>query len=116
MPSNTERVGFTRLFHRARREAIIVLLVWAAAMTWTVGYCYLRGYEHDADSWLVRSGLAIPRTPDNFTEIAGLPDWVAFGILLPWLICTAFTAFFCVAIMTDDELGGEAEEGGARGH
>ena len=28
----------------SRREAILVLLIWLAAMSYTVGYCVWRGY------------------------------------------------------------------------
>jgi hypothetical protein len=100
----------TRLFRNARREAILVLIVWALALTWTVGYCYLHGYQHDPESWVVRNGWATLRTKDNFQHFWGLPDWVFIGILLPWLICSAFTVGFCLG-MKDDDLGLEAEEG-----
>jgi hypothetical protein len=111
-----DRQSAARLFRHARREAVIVLVVWALALAWTVSYCYLRGYQHEEDSWVVRAGLAQPRTADNFHQVAGLPDWVVFGILLPWLGCVAFTVFFCQFLMTDDELGAEADEGGGHGH
>jgi hypothetical protein len=112
----SDRESATRLFRHARREAIVVIIVWALALTWTVGYCYLRGYQHDETSWVVQQGLAQPHTPDDFRQIAGLPEWVFFGILLPWLACTAFTIGFCLFGMTDDDLGREAEEGGRHGH
>jgi hypothetical protein len=112
----TDRHAAARTFRHARREAVFVLIVWALALVWTVGYCYLRGYQHAPDSWVVRAGLAAERTPDNFRTVAGLPDWVAVGIVLPWLICTAITIAFCLFFMTDDDLGTEAEEGAAHGH
>jgi hypothetical protein len=105
-----------KLRKNAAREALIVLAVVALALAWTVGYCYLHGYRHAPDSWAVCAGLASERTADNFEQVAGLPDWVFFGILVPWLACTAFTVFFCLKIMKDDDLGGEREEGASRGH
>jgi hypothetical protein len=104
-----------RLYRNAVREARIVLSVWALALAWTVGWCYLRGYEHAPDSWAVQAGLALPRTAENFRQIAGLPDWVLFGIVLPWVACSLFTALFGVAIMRDDDLGREAGEGADHG-
>jgi len=47
-------------YRNARREARFVLTVWICALLWTVGYCYLHGYPHAPDSWLVRNGLATP--------------------------------------------------------
>lgn len=98
-----------RLARNTRREARVVLLIWALALTWAVGYCYLRGYEHNPDCWLIQSGLAVQRTSENFDLFLGMPDWIWMGIVLPWLLCSAFTAGFCLG-MTDDDLGGEANE------
>jgi hypothetical protein len=99
-----DREPEVRLIRHARREAAIVLTVWALALAWVVGYCYLHGYRHDEDSAVVRWGLAEPRTADNLNLIAGFPDWVFVGIVVPWLLCTAFTLVFCF-FMTDDDLG-----------
>jgi hypothetical protein len=48
----------TQTYRNARREARFVLSVWLCALLWTVSYCYLHGYPHAPDSWLVRNGLA----------------------------------------------------------
>jgi hypothetical protein len=109
-----DRDAEARLVRHARREAAIVLAVWAAALLWTVGTCYLRGYRHAPDSWPVRWGLAEPRTADDLRLIAGFPDWIFVGLVVPWLLCTAFTIGFCF-FMTDDDLG-PAREGAADGH
>src|SRR5438034_480594 len=50
------------LERNARREARTVLIVWALALLWSVGYCYLHGYQHAPDAWVVQIGLATPRT------------------------------------------------------
>lgn len=104
-----------RLYQNSRREARLVLIVWALALTWTVGFSYLHGYEHTPDDWVVRAGLAAPRTAADFQHVAGVPDWVFLGIVVPWLICTAFTVGFGLG-MKDDDLGAEAEEGTGHGH
>jgi hypothetical protein len=112
----SDRESAARLFRHARREAAVVLIVWALALVWSVGYCYVRGYQHSADSWVVQAGLASPVDSQAFHMIAGLPDWVIVGILLPWLVCTALTIGFCLFFMKDDDLGVEAEEGAGHGH
>jgi hypothetical protein len=110
-----EETPLARLYRHARREAAVVAVVWLLALTWTVGYCYLRGYQHPPDSWLVQSGLASADPGREFRQYAGLPEWVLFGILAPWLACTAFTVIFGLFIMKDDDLGTESEEAD-RGH
>lgn len=110
----TERDSASRLFRNARREARVVMIVWALALVWSVGVCYLRGYEHTADSWAVQVGLASVQHAQDMGTFFGMPDWVWLGIVLPWLLCSAFTAGFCVG-MADDDLGTEADEG-ARHH
>src|SRR5262245_1120813 len=112
----SDRESAARLYRHAWREAVVVFVVWGLALAWTVGYCYLRGYQHDEQSWVVRTGLAQPAAPGDFRQVAGLREWVFYGILLPWLACTAFTVAFCLFVMKDDELGHEAEEGGGHGH
>lgn len=99
-----------RLYRNACREAWFVVVVWAAALVWTVGWCYLFGYQHTAESWVVRLGLASVRPPGAIRQYGGLPDWVLFGIVVPWLICTAITMWFALWGMSDDDLGTEAAE------
>ncbi len=109
-----QRQAADRLFRHARREMFLVLFVTALALLWTVGYCYLFGYQHDSESWVVEAGWVSPRSPDDFQQIAGIPDWVFVGILLPWLVCTAFSIGVCLGLK-DDDLGAEAGEPGASG-
>lgn len=104
-----------RLFGNARREGIQALAVTLLALAWSVGYCYLHGYEHSPDEWVVRAGLARIRDAASMYSFAGIPDWVFIGILLPWVLCTAFTMGFCLG-MKDDELGQEAPEEAGHGH
>jgi hypothetical protein len=100
----------TLLLH-ARREALIVIIVWAMALVWTVGYCYLRGYDHPADSWLVQQGWAVAEA-ESQASLFGFPSWVLFGILIPWMLCSLFTVFFGFFGIRDDDLGQEREEAG----
>jgi hypothetical protein len=104
-----------RLFHNSRREAGLVLLVWALALAWTVGYCYLRGYQHNPadpfDAWLLQTGLAVQPDPEEAATVAGLPSWVFVGVIVPWLACVGITMYFGMRVIADDDLGAEAEEG-----
>jgi hypothetical protein len=110
-----DRGSASHLHRHARREAVVVIVVWALALVWTVGYCYLHGYQHEADSWVVRMGLAPPKSAVRFRFIAGVPEWVMVGIMLPWAACTAFTMIYSLWGMKDHDLGAEAE-GDGHGH
>jgi hypothetical protein len=91
----------------------VTAAVWVFALVWTVGYCYLRGYQgHAPDGWLVRSGLAVARRPEDIGQFWGIPDWVWVGILLPWGLCSAFGVCFGLLGMEDDDLGAEGDPAG----
>jgi hypothetical protein len=79
----------------ARREASLVFAVWLTALVYTVGYCYTFGYGRD---------------PETLALVLGFPDWVFWGILVPWTACTVFSGWFAFVFMTDDDLGAEEEE------
>ncbi|MBM4070879.1 MAG: hypothetical protein FJ271_18290 [Planctomycetes bacterium] len=113
----SDKEAAARLLRNARREMLLILGVTALALVWTVGYCFLHGYQHAPDSWVVQSGLASTRSAEDLQQIAGLPDWVFVGIVLPWLMCTAFSIGVCLGLK-DDDLGKEAAstQGAAHGH
>jgi hypothetical protein len=91
------------LLRHARREALIVLAVWALFLAWVVGYSYLRGYIDVAEGSGARPAPEVETT-------AGLPQWVFYGIALPWLAATLFTIFFGWRLLRDDDLGPDREE------
>jgi hypothetical protein len=75
----------------ARREALMVLWIFLAAMLYTVTVCYFLGYN---------------RAPDSLTFILGFPDWVFWGIVVPWVACVLVSYWFGYVYMTDADLGG----------
>ena len=79
----------------ARREAIAALLLFTAALAYTVTYCVLKGYH---------------RPPESLTFILGMPDWVFWGVLVPWLACSVVAFPFALRFMKDADLGGEPGE------
>ena len=99
-----------RTFRNSRREMRFVTVLWFLAFSWTLSYCYLNGYQHAPDAWAVRAGLASPRSPENLKVILGVPDWVAYGILAPWIVCSVVTVWFGMYGMRDDDLGIDKEE------
>ena len=87
------------LLRHARREALLIMAVWALALVWSVGCGYVLGYG---------------RQPEEIGLILGIPDWVFWSVVLPWGICLAFSVWFCFVFMTDDDLGHDPEEGDGR--
>lgn len=79
----------------ARREAVAALLLFLGALAYTVGYCALRGYH---------------RPPESLTFVLGIPDWVFWGVFVPWGACFLVAFPFAVCFMKDADLGGEPGE------
>jgi hypothetical protein len=84
-----------RLLKNARREAIIIGVVWFAAMTYCCTYCYLFGY--------IRPGH--PLGPQDVRPVLGMPSWIFWGIMVPWAVCALLTFWFAGFYMADDDLG-----------
>ncbi len=88
-----------RLLRNARREGLVILGAWAVALLWGVGVSYLFGYGRD---------------PRAIGLVLGMPDWVFWGVALPWALCLLFSVWFCFWYMADDDLG-QDREGPAHG-
>lgn len=73
------------------REALFVALVWIGACLYTVGYAMLFAYRPS-------------RTP---ALLFGMPSWVFWGVIAPWMVCTAITFWFALYRMRDEDLGEE---------
>ena len=88
------------LVRSAGREAVVVLVSWAVALVYTVGYCYLFGYN---------------RPPQDVKLVLGMPDWIVWGVIAPWLACYLFSLWFSYGFMQDADLGAEQPEAGEPG-
>ena len=86
------------VFLNTRREAWLILLAWAVCLIWTVGYSAVAGY-----------GVAA----EEVSFILGMPSWVFWGVLTPWIAATLFSVWFSLAYIADDDLGA-AEDDEAR--
>jgi uncharacterized protein involved in cysteine biosynthesis len=90
------------LLRHARREGLLIMIVWAIALLWSVVSANLWGYRENRD-------------PATIELILGMPDWVFWSVALPWGLCVAFTSWFCFGFMADDDLGQDPDEEAA-GH
>jgi Protein of unknown function (DUF997) len=89
-----------RLLRHARREGLLIMVVWAVCLVWSVGSGYFLGYHRD---------------PDSIRLILGMPDWVFWSVVLPWALCLLFSGWFCFRYMADDDLGRDPDEGPGHG-
>ncbi len=83
------------VFVHARREAIVILVVWVICLIWTTAIYWTWGHGRD---------------PADVETYWGIPDWVFVGVVAPWLVVDVFSAWFCFVFMRDDDLG-HANEG-----
>lgn len=91
---------FDPTFRKSRREAVLILCIFLAALAYTTTYCYMFGYERN---------VATIRT------YWGIPDWVWWGVFAPWGCCTVLTAWlslFQLAEKDSDETGSPSHGGG----
>jgi hypothetical protein len=72
----------------------VVTLLWCVAAAYTIGYCALFGYG---------------RSAKDLHFVFGIPDWVVWGIVVPWSVCVGIGCWFSWFFMTDDDLGEEQE-------
>ena len=74
----------------ARREALLVFSIWLAACVYSVSVCYRLGYGRDAAT---------------LTYVLGFPDWVFWGVVLPWTVCTGLSFVLSYFVIVDEDLG-----------
>lgn len=109
-PSNNLTV-----LRNARREATMIMTLWLGCMIYTGVFCYTHGYlnhaPHAAPTGPSLGEIVGPleqynREPDTliFPFSLGIPDWVFWGVVVPWLFCIVVTFWFCLVFFTEDDL------------
>ena len=73
--------------HQSRRELFFILLTWLGCCTWVISYCSLFGYHLD---------------PKDVSTVFGFPNWVFWGIALPWLVANFVTFWFCLRVLKNE--------------
>ena len=79
----------------ARREAVLVIAIWVVACAYSIGVCYRFGYGRDASTLMY---------------VLGFPDWIFWGVVVPWTACTALSLLMSYFVIRDDDLGEEQTE------
>lgn len=79
----------------ARREAWVLISVWALATAYCCAASYLTGYSRDSR----------PLGESDVNPIFGVPAWFVWSVIAPWLVCGVFTFVYAGFFMKDDDLG-----------
>jgi hypothetical protein len=79
------------LYRHSRRETIVIIVLFAIFCAWSVAVYYFMGLQAD------------PGQPVSITF--GMPSWVFYGLLLPWILVDVVAVWFCFFYMKDDDLG-----------
>lgn len=85
---------FDPVYTHSLREAMVALAAWAVCLVWTLAVCGTRGYVQDDEP--------VPLT-------LGMPSWVFWGVVVPWVAATLFTLWFALFWMSHDELDSAAD-------
>jgi hypothetical protein len=83
------------VYRNARREAVVILAIWAAATIYCCSFCYLTGY--------IRPGQ--PLALADLRPIFGIPGWFFWGVVVPWGVCGVVTLIYAGFFISDDDLG-----------
>lgn len=108
------------VYRNSRREACLILGLWATCFAYTLTFCYLFGYtSHEPDPSATGPSIAATvgpledynREPESVTYPFGLgiPDWVFWGVGVPWLVCVVLSFFYGLVLFAEDDLGGESQ-------
>lgn len=87
------------LLKSARREAVGALAIWLVTTIYCIGYCCMYGYLRNPSD---PNGFG--RDPASLTYILGFPDWIFWGIVVPWGACTIVSGLFAFCFMKDADL------------
>jgi hypothetical protein len=74
----------------SRREASLSFGIWLLACVYSISVCYRWGYGRDAAT---------------LTYVLGFPDWVFWGVVAPWSICTLLCFVMAYFAIQDEDLG-----------
>ena len=67
------------------KEVAVAVLLWFIAGVWTIGVSYWLGYKQPVHS------------------VAGIPNWILWGVLIPWVIFFAAHSWYSLVFLRDDD-------------
>lgn len=83
------------LYVSSLKEFKWIVVAWSVNFAWVIGFCVVSGYgegngQHSADTEL--------------SLVLGMPSWVVWGVMLPWILASLFTAWFALTQIQDHPL------------
>ena len=61
-------------------------------------------------SRLLRAFFGYGGTAEELRFVLGFPDWVFWGIVVPWAVCLAASLWFSYGYMTEEDLSQEESD------
>jgi len=95
MESTSPEPQVDQVYRHSLRESLVAVSAWLVCGVYSVTYCFLNGHG---------------RKPDEIEVTWGIPNWVLFGVFLPWVLCNVFAWWYCFCFVKDQELDPEAPE------
>ncbi len=90
MDSDEQARALDASFRQSRKEMWVILAAWGVFLLWTgIGSAVLS---------------ASSTKPSLIPLIAGIPKWVAFGVVIPWVCALGFIIWFTTCFMKDTSL------------
>lgn len=90
-----EDLTFDPLYLSALRELKWIVVAWAVNFAWVIGFCVYIGYDSVGTTDSADAELRL---------VFGLPSWVFWGVMLPWILVTLFTGWFALTQIKDHPL------------
>jgi hypothetical protein len=83
------------VLRNARREAKVILALWALTTLYCCAFCYAEGYLRPDR----------PLGLEDLHPVLGIPRWFFWGVVAPWAVCGVVTLIYAGFLMADDDLG-----------
>jgi len=83
-------VKYCPFYLRSLNELYVLLIGWLIFFLWTIIYSSYNAYYVNAEEYEIKT-------------IFGFPDWVFWGVFLPWIGAGIFTCWFSFFVVKDDD-------------
>ena len=90
-------------YSNSLKETKVILIVFVLWAVYTLSTAYAFGYSSQAAS---EEGAELA----EISTILGMPSWVFWSIVVPWLAANLITGWFCFSYFSDDNLAESGEQ------
>lgn len=89
MEDENAPIEYDSAYLNSLRELKILSGLGFLALAYTIGYSSQFGYSVSS--------------PENLKTVLGMPHWIFWGVLVPWIVTAALTIGFALFVMRDDD-------------